>query len=310
MDIAALGTSPCADELVAAIRKYELAEHIVELDAYGFTVIPPEKAGLGPDLLDRMRKAVVSGFERRWGRSIPDYTTEMMVAGPESGAPVVLDEDEAFIEALLNPVALTLARWLCGQSAVVSLTGMGAKGQTEETAAGAPMASSVFPLHIDTNAVPHPMASYAQACNTSWLLTDYGTVEDGPTVLVPGSHKSGRMPAPHEAPYIANAPFNPGPVPLIAKAGSLAIWHGGTWHGSLPRTNPGLRLAYTIYWTRPYMKLAAPWKGNFPAELVTKFPELAKLLDLESFYPFPYDAPHPHPERAIPFLAASHDQFA
>jgi hypothetical protein len=311
MDIASLGTSANADPLVTAIGKYDLAEHIVELDAYGFTVIPPEKTGVSADLLERLQQAVVRGFEERWGFSVDDYTTFMMQAGPESGAACVLEEDEAFIEMVLHPITLIMARWLCGQGATLSLTGMGAKGQTAELEPGAPLSSSVFPLHIDTNAVPMPLASYAQACNTSWILTDYATVEDGPTVLVPGSHKWGRMPGPHEAIHLGpDGPFSPAPVPLNARAGSLVVWHGGTWHGSLPRTNPGLRLVYTLYWARNYLKPAADWKGNFPEALLEKYPELRQILDLESFYPLPYRGDHPHPERAIPFLAASLDQFA
>ena len=65
MDIAALEKSPNADSLVKTIMEHDLARHIVELDAYGFTVIPPEKLGTSPGFAERLRDAILNTYQRR-----------------------------------------------------------------------------------------------------------------------------------------------------------------------------------------------------------------------------------------------------
>jgi ectoine hydroxylase-related dioxygenase (phytanoyl-CoA dioxygenase family) len=81
-------------------------------------------------------------------------------------------------------------------------------------------------------------------CNSMWLVDDF-TPENGATRLVAGSHLSGRLPAddmddPH-APH-------PDQVVLTAKAGTVVVFNGHTWHGgtlnstSVPRR--GLTFAY------------------------------------------------------------------
>ena len=49
------------------------------------------------------------------------------------------------------------------------------------------------PLHNDTHGIPPPLPEMCHWVNTSWILTDFETVEDGPTILVPGSHRFGRV---------------------------------------------------------------------------------------------------------------------
>ena len=53
------------------------------------------------------------------------------------------------------------------------------------------------------------------------------TLEDGPTIFVPGSHKYGRATLPHEA-ATASLDGKNGfkAFPLVGKAGSLALWNG------------------------------------------------------------------------------------
>ena len=48
MDISEYGVSPNADPIVRDLEKYDLLKHAVELEAYGMTVVPPEKMGSTP----------------------------------------------------------------------------------------------------------------------------------------------------------------------------------------------------------------------------------------------------------------------
>ena len=299
MDIASLQSSPNADPLVESIFKHGLERHIVELDAYGFTVIPPETLGIGPDFADRLREALLRTHSNRNDEPIGVYRTAD-VRKVAQNSWWLLEEDDVVVESVLNPVVLTMARWHCGQSAVLGGTSSIIKPGREK--GGRPLG-----LHNDTHGVPPPVSQYAHLVNTSWVLTDYARDEDGPTVLVPGSHRFGRIPLPHESAYWAEgAPFKP--VPLRAKAGSLVVWHGCTWHGSMGRSNPGLRVTLVLVWMRVYMKPINLWQDGTSPALVERFPELTRVLGLEHLYP--YKEGNPHVERVAPLMDAGLDQFA
>ncbi|HEY6740519.1 MAG TPA: phytanoyl-CoA dioxygenase family protein [Actinopolymorphaceae bacterium] len=86
-------------------------------------------------------------------------------------------------------------------------------------------------LHADFGAPVTPGAY--QVCNSIWLLDDF-TTTNGATRVVPGSHRSGRMPADEMA-----DPADPHPdeVRLLGPAGTVVVfnshlWHGGTLNGS------------------------------------------------------------------------------
>ena len=298
MDIAAYGKSPNLDSIVKDLDKYDLLKHALELDAYGLTVIPKEKMGIDDDFSTRLRDAILRTCERRNDVEIGDPAQ----AGKEIGAQAfknswyLLQEDDVFVEAALNPRVLTMARWLCGQSAILA-------GHTwiikPQTAHG-------LGLHSDAHGIPPGGGHIAHVANLSWLCTDYAGAEDGPTVLVPGSHRFGRATLPHES-SLENNPFPV--VPLEGKAGSLAVWHGSTWHGSTARTNPGLRVTLVQVFMRMHMRPIHTWnRDEVNAALVEKYPELERVLGLESLYP--YKEHNSHPERVAPFMRTGTDPFA
>jgi hypothetical protein len=228
MGLADYNAYPDADKLMAEIAQYDLMEHVVELEAYGMTVVPPEKMQSSSGFIERLRDAILRTCEERNDIKIGDVTT----ASPENAYKNswdLLEEDEVFVEAAINPVVLTLTRWLLGQSAIFSGQTWIIKGQ----------GASGLGLHSDSHGIPSGAGQIAHMCNASWICTDYDSSADGPTVFVPGSHHQARAPLPHES-SLANTPYKF--VPLIAKAGSLAIWNGATWHASEARTNPGLRV--------------------------------------------------------------------
>ena len=207
----------------------------------------------------------------------------------------LLEEDEVFVEAAINPVVLTLVRWLCGQSAIFG-------GQTWiiKGAGGDPLG-----LHSDSHGIPPGAGQIAHMCNASWICTDYESADDGPTVFIPGSHKYGRATLPHEA-NLAATHFKT--FPLIAKSGSLAIWNGATWHGSVPRTKSGLRVTLVQNYFRPYMRTMRNYSGNVSPQLLQKYPELERAIGKPLY---PYDNPQaPDGTRVAPLMRAGTDPFA
>lgn len=295
MDISEYGSSPHVDPLIAQLQEYDLFKHVVELEAYGLTIVPKEKMGVDDGFVERLRSAILATCEKRNGLEIGDYrTAEPNAKDIGRNSWYLLQEDDVFVEAATNPRLLALVRWLCGQSAVLS-------GHTWIIK---PPGGRTHTLHSDAHGIPPGGGSIAHACNASWLCTDYTSVEDGPTVFVPGSHRYGRATLPHEE-SVEDTPFNT--VPLIAEAGSLALWNGATWHASLPRTNPGLRITLVQIFMRMHMRPIHLWENEVAPELIEKYPELKRVLG-EHLYP--YKESISDFDRVAPFKKTGTDPFA
>lgn len=295
MSLADYQVYPAVDDLMAKLKDYDLFEHVVELEAYGMTVVPPEKMRSSDGFIERLRDAILRACERRNGIEIGDPATAhppLDKVGRNSWD--LLEEDEVFVEAAINPVVLALVRWLLGQSAKFSGQTWIIKGE------GAPGLG----LHSDAHGIPSGAGQIAHMCNASWICTDYESSADGPTVFVPGSHKYGRATLPHEA-DLGKTPYKV--VPLIARAGSLAIWHGGVWHAAAGRTKPGLRVTLVQNYMRAYMRVQHNYENTSP-QLLRKFPELARVIG-QSLYP--YDDPqNPDWSRVPLMMRAGTDPFA
>ena len=75
MDISAQGALPHLDTLMKDFERYDVTQHALELDTYGFTVVPPEKLGVDDAFVERLRNALISTAERRHGVEIGDPST-------------------------------------------------------------------------------------------------------------------------------------------------------------------------------------------------------------------------------------------
>ena len=117
------------------------------------------------------------------------------------------------------------------------------------------------------------------------MLTDYADDADGPTVMVPGSQRFGRVPVGAEQQFWRDD-YPHEVVPLRAPAGSVAVWHGNLWHGAMVRTNPGLRMALVHYWARSYMRPINDYRGAVPEGMLAEHPELTEILGLAHAYPW------------------------
>lgn len=81
-------------------------------------------------------------------------------------------------------------------------------------------------------------------CNTFWLLDDF-TPENGPTRLVPGTHKSGHGPDMEDP-----AAPHPEEVKVLAPAGTVAIFNSHLWHGGTLNTTQQRRRAISSFFCR------------------------------------------------------------
>jgi ectoine hydroxylase-related dioxygenase (phytanoyl-CoA dioxygenase family) len=124
-------------------------------------------------------------------------------------------------------------------------------------------------LHHDQIMMPAPLPLYAQTINATWTLTDY-TKADGCLAFLPGSHQYCRQPVGDEGMDMA--------VPVEAPRGSLILWHGNTWHGSFPKTTPGLRVGLASIFNRKYLLTPEPVREHVTQEMLDRNPPRFRTL--------------------------------
>ena len=290
------------NEIYADIRRLDLEQCIAEFDAFGFTVVPPEKVA-SVEFHRRLRNAILKVHGRRTDEHIdPDALSSARL---KNNRPLVvqwglLGEDPIFEEALMNPVVYAMARYFCGKQVVLS-DSIALIKQDD------PMPT--HRLHVDQAGTPPPLPSYQQVLNVTWTLTDY-TRDNGAVAIVPGSHRFGRMPAPYEENFL-----EPGATvkayPVECEAGSLIIWGGTTWHASFPRSAPGLRVTLIQTFCRSYMKQVRDFLRETPKEVLARnSPEFAQLIGMNSLYPIDYQKGIVDQQKRKAFTGAGRNPWA
>lgn len=130
------------------------------------------------------------------------------------------------------------------------------------------------PLHTDDLIYPLPRPHPEIVMSVMWPLVDF-TEQNGGTVIVPRSHRTGVRPDPA------------GAISLSLRAGSALLYVGSLWHGGganqtdAPRT--GVVMNYVASWLRPIEThlLSVP-----PALAVTLPERLQELLGYDVRPPF------------------------
>jgi ectoine hydroxylase-related dioxygenase (phytanoyl-CoA dioxygenase family) len=222
------------------IRRLGLEVHAAELDEYGYTVVPPDKAGTA-ELAAEIRARVAELAAAEFGLAPAEIGDRSAEAHRSFFRHQMLAEGRCFELALMNPVSLALITHLLGDSCVLSSMGAFMKGPS----------SKFLDLHTDNVGIPSPFPPYSQVANSTLILSDY-SVDEGAITFVPRSHKLARHPLPGEISDHAAA------TAVEAPAGSLIVFHGNTWHGALPRRRPGYRYTLISYFARLYLLRQEP----------------------------------------------------
>ena len=282
MSITEQKTLPSLDSTMSDIERYGLAQNALELMTYGFTVVSPESLGVDAAWIERFRDAALAAYEKGNNVSVGDHRTATVTS--MFGSALLYDEDDVFIEAAINPAKLALVRLMLGQRAILRTNTIILKGPAEHASADSDFFQNV-PLHTDNDVEEIAMGAGAicHRLNCMWICTDQLDEADGPTLAVPASQHCGHSVWPHDS-DVTNTPY---PIArLEAKAGSVAMWQGGTFHSALPRTRTGLRVTLSENHTRHYIQgphaeyLYVPKLGRLSPELLARYPELERVLGL------------------------------
>src|SRR3569832_1022156 len=234
------------------IQALGLESHVAEIDTYGFTVVPPEKAA-PPGFAARLRDAVIRHTR---GQNSADAHINTIDKGlrPVDGEHLFLTvgRDPVFREATVSPAGYALAQHILGASLRIYQSSSILK------------AGKILPvpMHCDSVSVPPPLPPWCTTCNVTWILSDY-TKENGALFMVPGSHRLQRHPTLAEQPKsIGGQGSDDNVVPIIAKAGSICVFTGNTWHGAFGKDNNTTRDSNTTIYCRTYKKPAEKNNDN------------------------------------------------
>lgn len=139
---------------------------------------------------------------------------------------------------------------------------------------GARSSNDALPLHIDSF-IPY-VGDEVLAMQVVIVLEDM-TVENGCTVVVPGTHESGRY---------ADKAFYDKAVPLTPKAGDIVIWDSRLWHGTTKNNTNGTRWAIIATFCRYWLKQQFNITESLPKDIKNQLsPKEKSILGFNSIPP-------------------------
>ena len=261
-----------------AIDQFSLGDHVAEIDERGVTIIPPEKTGFSRADVDHAKAAILAEATKRTGIRWDEHKvaldgldeielgeTQQYLEYVKMPYPPIFECDQVFIDLQTNPIVNTLHRYLLGDQFRIR-TANGIWKWANEEGRGPD-----YGLHTDTLGLLFA-EGHAGVANCNWLLTDC-EAEDGPICFLPGSHKFGKLPEGNITDEL-HAQIRP----IEAPAGSIVVFNASIWHGSWPRTKPGLRITSHTQRGRPPLPL---WDFSDTSEWViarASEPELFRML--------------------------------
>lgn len=111
-------------------------------------------------------------------------------------------------------------------------------------------------------------------CNSAWLLDDLTDI-NGATRVVPGSHRSGKLPA-DAMPDLTQA--HPCETKVLAPAGSVLVFNSHLWHsGTQNQTTEPRRVVHSFF-RRLHPRETVPAKTELPPETRSRFGEAARHI--------------------------------
>ena len=202
--------------------------HRRQLDENGYVLL---ENFMGTDLLQELRTRIGELFVEEGDRAGHEFKTEEHARRLAN----LVDKGEVFRRAITLPAVLEHVRHVLGPD--IKLSSLNARSADPNTDVGQP-------LHVDMAAIPDEKGYWV--CNTVWMLDDF-TAENGPTRMVPGSHKWGKRPQ-----DVLEDPFKPypGEVLLTGKAGSIAVMNAHLWHAGTANRTASPRLAMHGFYCR------------------------------------------------------------
>lgn len=222
-----------------------MEDHIRDLEERGYTVIP---AVYSPEHVER-----ALGLVRHWYQVSTQALSDRMPFLNKDQAMVynLQNKDPFFLELLFSSAEVSAIlkhflndewfRSVPAEHANYILRSFLARSSNHK-----------MPIHIDSF-IPYG-GDYCFIMQFSILLEDQNE-ENGCTVVVPGSHRSGR--------YGTQDAFE-NAKPICARAGDCVMWDSRIWHGALENRSSVTRWAIIATMQRWWLKQAFEIPGSLP----------------------------------------------
>jgi ectoine hydroxylase-related dioxygenase (phytanoyl-CoA dioxygenase family) len=197
-----------------------------ELDELGYTVV---RGVVDPAWLQDLRETCARLLHDEGDQAGAEFRPE---PGSDRLANLV-DKGACFERLVAHPLM---------QAAAAHVLGPDWKLSSLNYRAALPGEQGLQPLHCDMGAVAD--ARGWSVFNSVWMLDDF-TPENGPTRVVPGTHRSGRLPAQVLADCWAP---HPDEVVTLGRAGDVVLTNASVWHaGTANRTTVPRRSLHGFY---------------------------------------------------------------
>lgn len=167
-------------------RELGIETNIAELEAFGFTVIPPERTG-APKILRRACSTRCSTWRARKNELAVELNKHSNPKPDRRRFFHLLQRDPVFIDATINPAVRTMAAYMMARATACSAWSRSIRKAQHARRTCIAIAS----------VCPSPLPAYSTVCNVSWVLTPYRE-ETGTFGMVPGSHRLCRHPTQFE----------------------------------------------------------------------------------------------------------------
>jgi Phytanoyl-CoA dioxygenase (PhyH) len=198
---------------------------------------------LAPSQLDALRRRL----EELWEQEGDEAGQENYVEVGARRLANLANKDEMFRALMCDPRVLDAVQAAIGPD--IRLNMLNARDALPHSQGGQP-------LHADTDHGGKPDARGYYVCTAIWMIDDF-TRANGATRLVPGSHRTGKVPK-----EVMPDPFaaHPDEIVVEGKAGDAFIFNGHVWHAGRENATDERRRAILVH----YVRSDYPTRLNYP----------------------------------------------
>lgn len=235
-------------------------EELHQLDERGYVVL---ERFMPAEFLQALRSRIEALYQQEGENAGSEFRQEPHARRLAN----LVDKGEVFQQLIAMPRVLELVGHVLGPR--FKLSSLNARSAD-------PHSAEAQPLHCDAGALPDKNGYCV--CNTIWLLDDF-TPENGPTRIVPGTHKSGRFP---QDVFGDPAAAQTDEIAVLAPAGSVVVMNTHAWHGGKANhTDAPRRAIHSFYcrWDKPQQQYQK--RLLRPETQAALSPELRRLLALD-----------------------------
>jgi len=238
------------------MQKSVVKSHIEALGRGGYTIIEDV---LKPDSVDAIRKRVRELEKETLGQvegaGPVDGSSQLRTAGLLQLDPMfreipILEDLLPVVQGILGPECL-----LTAFSAIDELPG-----------------ENKQPIHSDDALVPLPRPHQPVLCTCMIAIDDF-TIANGAPRLLPGSHKTARVPD-------SGTDYREvdGMIAVEVRAGSVVVFTGALLHQDADNESDAPRLGLEVSYCAPWMRTFTNFYLSIPEEEVMQYPQPLMVL--------------------------------